>query len=297
MRQMIMLCLAVCLMTGLGGDARANGGEMAVEVEMEMEMSSSPEAVLNKYIKKLYRQIDFNRKNKLSYDIFEKAYRGYVNLREAGELSSDKEILTVCDFTQSSNNNRMWIIDLKARKILFNTYVAHGANTGEEFARKFSNNFESHQSSLGFYVTGDTYVGQHGNSLHLHGKDQGFNHNAYDRAIGVHGADYVNKKFIAGNERLGRSWGCPAVSNELAQPIINTIKDGTCLFIYYPQKDYMKSAYWMNKKITEVPQCVTEDMSQLLAANGKTGKRHTGPIKIEYDKSMIPKDFYMVLPL
>lgn len=287
MKQLILVFLAICLMTGLpGSDARAT------------EVTVSPESILNNYIKKLYKNIDFENGNKLSFEVFDKAYRGYLNLREAGELTTEKEILTVCDFTQSSNENRMWIIDLRERKVLFNTFVAHGAGTGEEFAKKFSNTFDSHQSSLGFYVTGDTYMGEHGNSLYLHGKDQGFNSNAYERSIVVHGAEYVSNKFIKGNERLGRSWGCPAVPENLAQPIINTIKQGTCLFIYYPEKSYLKSGYWMNKKLSEVPACVSEDLTKLVASNTKTGKRKSnGPVKYVYDKSLLPKNFYVVLPL
>lgn len=287
MRKMI-LCLALYAVTCVSGN----------DVAKATENVSSAEALLQSYIQKLYNQIDFDEKHPLAFDIFNKAYRGYLNLKNADKLNNDKEILTVCDFTQSSNNDRMWIIDLKKRKVLYNTYVAHGAATGEEFATKFSNNFESHQSSIGFYVTGETYNGDHGNSLRLHGMDFGYNHNAFDRAIVMHGAGYVNEKFIKGNERLGRSWGCPAVDNKLAQPIINTVKGGTCLFIYYPEKNYLKSGYWMNKKVEEVPQFLMEDMTLLAAAKGKTPattkKRVT---KVIYDKSLLPKDFHMVLPL
>jgi len=282
-----MLCIAVYLVTCLSSNNVASATEAA----------SSPEAVLERYIKRLYNEINFDKKHPLSFDIFNKAYKGYLNLKTSDKLSTEKDILTVCDLTQSSSSDRMWIIDLKTKKVLFNTYVAHGSGTGEEFAQKFSNNFDSHQSSVGFYVTGETYMGEHGNSLRLNGMDFGFNHNALDRGIVVHGADYVSNKFIKGNERLGRSWGCPAVSTQLAQPIINTIKGGTCLFVYYPEKNYLKSGYWLNKKIEAVPQFVTEDMSMLLASKGKGGKnKNRGPVKITYDKSMIP-NFYMVLPM
>ncbi len=289
MRKMI-LCLALYAFTFVSGNNVAKAAETV----------SSAEAVLSSYIHKLYNVIDFDPKHPLEFDIFDKAYRGYLNLKKADKLNNDKQILTVCDFTQSSNNDRMWIIDLQQHKVLYNTYVAHGAGTGEEFAKQFSNNFDSHQSSLGFYITGETYIGEHGNSLRMHGMDFGFNHNAFDRAIVVHGANYVNDNFIKGNERLGRSWGCPAVDNKLAQPIINTIKGGTCMFIYYPEKTYMRSAYWMNKKVDEVPQFVMDDLPLLLAAKGKgtaAKKKSTAPAKIVYDKSMIPKDFHMVLPM
>lgn len=283
------MCIAVYFVTGLSGNNAASAAETV----------STAETVLANYIKRLYNELAFDKGAPLSFEVFNKAYRGYLNLKTADRLSEDKDILTVCDFTQSSNKDRMWVIDLKEKKVLFNTYVAHGAATGEEFATKFSNNFESHQSSLGFYVTGETYTGEHGNSLRLHGMDYGFNHNAFDRAIVMHGADYVSKQFIKGNERLGRSWGCPAVSNQLAQPIINTIKGGTCLFIYYPDKNYLKSGQWLNKKPESIPQFVTDDMqNMLLSAKGKPAakKKPQLPVKVEYDKSMIP-NFYMVLPL
>jgi len=115
----------------------------------------------------------------------------------------------------------------------------------------------------------------------------------------IHGADYVNDRFIKGNERLGRSWGCPAVDSKLAQPIINTVKGGTCLFVYYPDKAYQKSAYWMNKKVDEVPQFLMDDMTLLASAKGKAPLKGTkkGVTKVIYDKSLLPKDFHMVLPL
>ena len=201
------------------------------------------------YISDLYKQIDFSQCGCLSFEVFDKAYRGYLNLRNAGKLNADKEIISVCDFNLSSTENRLWIIDLAHKKVLFNTFVAHGQGSGEEFARSFSNKDNSHQSSLGFYVTGDTYEGEHGTSLHLSGMDQGFNDAAYDRSIVVHGADYVCNKFVSANQRLGRSWGCPAVPSKLSLPIINTIKEGTCLFIFYPESKYLKTSYWLNKKV------------------------------------------------
>jgi hypothetical protein len=123
---------------------------------------------------------------------------------------------------------------------LFNTYVAHGSGSGNAYATAFSNNGQSHQSSLGFYVTGSTYCGKHGCSLRIAGMDLGFNDKAEERAVVMHAANYVGKGHV------GRSWGCPAVAPELAQPIINTIKNGTCLFIYAPQQKYLQSSRWLN---------------------------------------------------
>jgi hypothetical protein len=209
---------------------------------------------IENFISGIYSQIDFSKCNHLSYEVFKKAYHGYLNLRNEGKIDPSKEIISICDFELPSNENRLWIIDLHEKKVLFNTYVAHGQGSGEQFASAFSNSNNSHQSSLGFYVTGATYDGEHGTSLRLYGMDENFNDAAYDRGIVVHAAAYVSDEFINGNNnKLGRSWGCPAVSPKLSLPIINTIKDSTCLFIYYPEANYLKSAYWLNKKIASLP--------------------------------------------
>ncbi len=209
---------------------------------------------LVQYITQIYKQIDFKNCNHLSYYVFEKAYRGYLNLKYAGKLNNEKEIITICNYDLPSTENRLWVIDLHAHKVLFNTYVAHGQGTGEDCAAEFSNTKNSHQSSLGFYVTTATYEGEHGTSLRLDGMDYGYNDAALDRDIVVHGAEYVSEHFITENNRLGRSWGCPAVALDLALPLINTIKDGTCFFSYFPDNKYMKTAYWLNKKITHLPE-------------------------------------------
>jgi len=200
------------------------------------------------YIHNLYQQIDFGKGEQLEEKVFQTAMTGYLNLKAAGKLNEQKDILTVADFSKSSTQNRLWVIDIRNKKVLFNTYVAHGQGSGMEYATRFSNIDGTHASSLGFFVTGNTYTGQHGNSLRLNGMDKGFNDAALSRAIVVHAADYVSKGNVAAQGRLGRSWGCPALAPELAQPIINKIKNGTCLFIYYPEKSYMKTAVWLNKK-------------------------------------------------
>ena len=133
----------------------------------------------------------------------------------------------------------MFVIDLKSQKLLFKTYVAHGMNSGKEMARFFSNTPESNKSSLGFYTTSDTYMGKHGYSLHLNGLEKGFNDKAFERDIVMHAADYVNESVIRSTGYAGRSWGCPAVPEKLSKPIIDQIKNGTCLFIYAPDRNYM----------------------------------------------------------
>lgn len=242
-----ILCLSAYLVAALH-----HGPATAHEPTKDINSVSNTSQV-DDYIAQVFKKIDFSKSGHLSYDVFEKAYRGYLNLRIAGKLNNERPVLTICDFSRSANTFRLWIIDLGKGKVVFNNFVAHGQGSGEEFANSFSNQHESHQSSLGFYVTGDTYIGEHGLSLRLHGMDAGYNTEAYDRGIVVHGADYVSKDFIRGNERLGRSWGCPAVSSAIAPAVINTIKEGTCLFIYYPHKAYLKTAYWLNKKIERLP--------------------------------------------
>lgn len=195
---------------------------------------------------RLYQGIDFSSGTKLSFDVFEKALKGFNNLKKAGEISDSANLLTVCDFSLSSNTKRLWVIDTETGKILFNSLVAHGKNTGEEYATHFSNRENSLQSSMGFYVTDATYEGENGYSLRLLGKDKGYNDAALQRAVVMHGADYVSEAFAAQHKRIGRSWGCPAVPRNLAAPIINTIKGQNVLFIYYPDQGYLSSSKWLN---------------------------------------------------
>lgn len=213
------------------------------------------------FIASVYKKISFCQGGKLDPLVFESAYRGYLQLKAAGKL--EKDILSVCDFSLSANVSRLWIIDLKENKVLYNTYVAHGQGSGEEFASSFSNRENSHQSSLGFYVTGETYQGAHGISLRLHGMDNRYNDAALDRGIVLHGAHYVCDDFIRSNKRLGRSWGCPAVANALAPEIIDMVKEGSCLFLYYPDKKYLSSSYWLNKKKLALPDQHADQQFQL----------------------------------
>jgi hypothetical protein len=244
-----VLCLSILSTCALGFlSASANQPTSTATVSEKTAPSD-----VDSFINKLYHQIDFSKGETLRPEVFSKAMHGYLNLQSAGKLNEDRQVLSIADFSQSSTRNRLWVIDLKAKKVLFNTYVAHGQGSGMDMATNFSNQDGTHASSLGFYVTANTYTGQHGNSLRLNGMDKGFNDAALSRGIVVHAAGYVSKANIEGQGRLGRSWGCPAVSPTLAQPIINTIKDGTCLFIYYPQPSYLKTAYWLNKKIESLP--------------------------------------------
>lgn len=176
----------------------------------------------------------------LSRTVYQLALKGQERLKARGDIA--KDFLTICDFSQSCNKKRLFVIDLANRKILFNTLVAHGKNTGAEFAEYFSNEPASLKSSLGFFVTKKSFTGGHGLGLVLSGKEPGFNDRAEERAIVMHGADYADKDFIDKWGTLGRSWGCPAVSKKFSEQIINTIKEGTCLFIYFPDKNYLASS-------------------------------------------------------
>ena len=164
---------------------------------------------------------------------FTQALNGYNKLKAKGLIQ--KDILTLIDFSLSSNVKRLWVIDLDSKTILYQSLVAHGRNTGEEFATSFSNSAQSFKSSLGFYATGEVYQGKHGLSLRLDGLEKGVNDNARNRGVVMHAADYVSNSFVKNNKRLGRSQGCPAVPVALSKEIISIIKDKSCLFIYHPK--------------------------------------------------------------
>lgn len=182
----------------------------------------------------------------LSRDVFDLAVKGLKKLEGNGKLHNST-IVTIADYSQSSNKKRLYVIDLKNKKLLFNTYVAHGRNTGEEFAKSFSNVEGSFKSSLGFYVTEKQITGPStGYSLLLRGVEKGFNDNAQRREIIVHAADYATEDFIKKYGRLGRSYGCPALPPELNKEIIEAIKGGTCLFIYNPDNNYLCSSALLN---------------------------------------------------
>ncbi len=178
-------------------------------------------------------------------EAFELAYKGYYKLMEAGKVNRPG-ILSIADFSKASNQKRFFIIDLNGAKILYHTLVAHGRNSGLYYANDFSNKPESNKSSLGFYRTLTTYYGEKGYSLKLEGLEKGINDNAYDRNIVLHGSDYVTNEFARSNGYLGRSLGCPAVPFKQNTGIINSIKNGTVLFIYHPAKNYLNQSNILN---------------------------------------------------
>ncbi len=159
---------------------------------------------------------------------------------------SKSQTLTIIDYSLPAAQKRMWVVDLASKQVLFNSLVSHGQGSGDKVsANYFSNTGKTHASSIGLYLTGYVYQGHNGYSLKLHGLDKGYNDRAESRNIVVHGAPYVNEQ-IAQTGQLGRSWGCPAVPKNLAQPIINTIKNGTLVFAYYPDKGWLKKSVYLN---------------------------------------------------
>ena len=176
---------------------------------------------------------------------FEYAWRGYHNLVKKG-LIRRKNVLSICDFTQPSCSKRLYVIDVRHKKLLYRTYVAHGQNSGAEYASSFSNQPESFKSSLGFYITKTTYFGKNGLSLRIEGLDSGFNDLAGKRNIVLHGSSYVSQKFIRNTGAIGTSLGCPAMPSAVSPRIIKAVKNGSCLFIYHPTQQYLDESSVIN---------------------------------------------------
>lgn len=181
----------------------------------------------------------------LQEEAFEQAYKGYYKLLEQGKVQK-KDVLTIADFSKPSSAERLFVIDMEKGKILFHTLVAHGRNSGLNYATEFSNKLESNKSSLGFYLTLQTYYGGKGYALRLQGLEKGINDNAFARAIVVHGSDYVTNQFANTNGYLGRSLGCPALPTRQTKAIINSIKNGSLLFIYHPTENYKTKSTILN---------------------------------------------------
>ncbi|MCD7899296.1 MAG: murein L,D-transpeptidase catalytic domain family protein [Bacteroides sp.] len=189
----------------------------------------------------LYTEMHLN--NVIDYAIFKRAMEGYKKIEE-----KKKELITLIDFTKPSTEERLYVLDMKEKKLLYSSLVSHGKNSGGLYATSFSNRYGSYQSSLGFYLTENTYIGKNGYSLILEGLEKGINDRARERAIVVHGAPYSNPSVISSSGRLGRSLGCPALPQTISKEIINTIKDGSLLFIYANDEKYLSKSDILNKK-------------------------------------------------
>lgn len=198
------------------------------------ELSSSPTLAAAKM--ELYERLNLASLG-LSQEAFVYGLTGFHNLLNSGKMVKDN-ILSIVDFSLPSSKKRLFVIDLETGELLFHTYTSHGRNSGQILPTQFSNKANSNKSSLGFYITGGTYQGKHGESLRLLGEEDGINDNALKRGIVMHSATYVDEEIIRNQGFIGRSQGCPALPKNVYKQVIGTIKDGTCLFIYSPDKYY-----------------------------------------------------------
>jgi hypothetical protein len=192
----------------------------------------------------IYSHMELEKEG-LSEKAFEYAWRGYHNLVKRGSIRNTS-ILSICDFSQSSCARRMYVLDLQHQKLLYQTYVAHGQNSGSEYAESFSNEQDSYKSSLGFYVTQKIYYGRNGLSLHLNGVDKGYNDKAMKRNIVLHGSTYVGDQYLQNFGTLGTSLGCPAIPAAISGRIIRKVRDGSCFFIYHPTSEYLDHSSVIN---------------------------------------------------
>ena len=204
-------------------------------------------------IKELYNELNAAQYD-LSFTAFRYAYIGYQTMKKQHRLNN-KELFSIIDFTKDCNSKRFYTIDLEKMKIVYYTYVAHGKKSGERMATSFSDAVESNKSSIGFYITGNTYNGGNGYSLILNGDEKGYNSNLAKRSVVVHAADYANEDYIARNGRMGRSLGCPALPENIYKQVIETIKEKTMIFAYYNDAKYLKTSKYLNvlKLIEEEP--------------------------------------------
>ena len=191
-------------------------------------------------VKSVYDSL--NIKNKIDYSIFQKAYLGYVQISH-----KDPGVLIIIDYTKPSNEERFYVLDLNKKKLVYSTRVAHSKNSGLEIPLEFSDDPNSYQSSLGFFVTLGEYNGAYGYSLRLKGLEENINANAEDRAIVIHGGDIVEDEYIKKFGFAGRSLGCPVLPNSLTREIIDFIKHGRVLFIYGNDEEYIDESTYLSK--------------------------------------------------
>lgn len=197
------------------------------------------EVELDEYVMEFYNDLSFS---KINMEAFKYAITGFDRM----ENNANDSTLILIDFSLSGNTERFYVIDVRNKKLLYSRLCSHGMNTGEEFAEDFSNIEGSSQSSLGFYLTAETYDGNNGLSLRLDGQEKGYNDKARVRNVVIHSAEYCSEEFIEENGRLGRSFGCPALPTDGYEQVIERIKHGACLFIYFPDEDYLSDSRFLN---------------------------------------------------
>ncbi|RXR21140.1 murein L,D-transpeptidase catalytic domain family protein [Flavobacterium amnicola] len=232
---MIYRILPLVLLFLMSFAPKATNNVKNIETDPKMVASNVTMSMAAK-IEMVYNSLNANNFAIPQMDCFKRAMEGFYALKQSGAI--EKDIITIIDFSMSSTKKRLWVIDLTSNTILFNSVVSHGMKSGGEYATSFSNSQNSNKSSLGFYVTGETYIGKHGLSLKLDGQERGINHNARARAVVMHGANYANPSILRSQGYLGRSQGCPAIPESLKNQIINTVKGKSCLFIFHPSRSY-----------------------------------------------------------
>lgn len=196
--------------------------------------------------------------NTIAPEALKMSLNAYHFLLKKNQLKN-KDILTVVDFSKPSTEERLFIINLKSKKIISKSLCAHGQNSGENYASTFSNTLNSLQSSLGVFIASETYIGANGLSLKLDGMENGINSNARMRSVVIHPAKYVSYEYIQQNGRLGRSQGCPALPENKSKEIISLIKGGSCFFIYHPSNKYKEtSAIFKSYNEQEIEQLVAQ---------------------------------------
>ncbi len=213
--------------------------------------SSAQSPALKRMSDSLYDIIGLNNYG-LEREVFYSALKGYEILDKKGMIRK-KNVLTICDYSQSSNNKRLYVINVKEGRLLFNTFVSHGKNSGGEFATSFSNLTESNKSSLGFMLTAETYSGKAGYSMRFDGMEPGINDKVRARDIVLHGSNFVNARVVEERGRIGNSLGCPAVPNDKRKLIIEAIKGGSCFFINHPDSWYTRTSTILNARFDIVP--------------------------------------------
>ncbi|MDQ6813332.1 MAG: murein L,D-transpeptidase catalytic domain family protein [Bacteroidota bacterium] len=213
--------------------------------------NSANSPVLKKTADSIYDLISLGEYG-LERDVFFNAYKGYEYLETRGMLKKSN-LLTICDYSQSSNNKRLYVIDLVNSRLLFNTFVSHGRNSGNEFATSFSNYDNSNKSSLGFMLTGDTYHGKAGFCMRFNGVEAGINDRVKSRGIVLHGSRFVNENIMSEKGTIGKSLGCPAVPFGIHTRIIDAIKGGSCFFINSPDQWYVHNSNILNAQFDLAP--------------------------------------------
>ena len=246
MKKLLLISsVCICVFTSIIAATKPHSDSKLTDVKHAAVLTgtdNSPE--VSYWIDSLYTDLNLSAAG-LSHTAFFDACKGYEYLLSQNKIQKPG-LLTICDYSQSSNKKRLYVLDLNAGKMLFNTYVAHGHNSGNDFATSFSNSSNSNKSSLGFLITAETYIGDNGYSMRLDGIEKGFNDNVRNRAIVMHGSNYVCGDRAMNGIMMGRSFGCPAVPAAQVRNIIDRIKGGSCVFNFYPDKSYTKNSKILN---------------------------------------------------